>query len=180
MNLATKIASFGAVETPDRSKERLTCCLGWSATRQELRRAIAYFCQGGEGKMDWGGFLPADKILRAGQSIGLMYLPTDVVLLRIIVRMFDNCELDFNKWDQNACNARFDRPLDECDTAGVKAKRGGWIEDNCARWTIDPQNWGTGIDACSKDQISVIPPPGCAGFTDKRYFYGNDDCEGAP
>jgi len=173
------VVAATAVSTPDKTKEQVNCFnCGQSGYRLELRRAMKFFCKGGvDGR--FGDILGDDKTLYGGKSLGLAYMASDYLLVRVIVRLNDDCQLNFNTLGYDDCNIVYLRLLDECNTESTQGKQGGYMTDNCARWTLDPQNYHTDEKVCAQDPNAIDPPDSrCWGWTDERNFFGDDGCEG--
>ena len=41
--------------------------------------------------------------------------------------------------NENICGRELRQVVDKCNTDGENRKQGGWMENNCAKWRVDPQ-----------------------------------------
>ncbi|KAK5663820.1 hypothetical protein OQA88_23 [Cercophora sp. LCS_1] len=153
---------------PDSHCERLKCYgCGTDPNRLGMRLPVDFFCRGG-GDGKWGGL--QDITLQAGQTIGLAYWSAPDYVVRIIVKAFDNCKVDFHRAAGGFCNSRFNRAIDQ--------KHGGEVSDECSLWVLDPQPYSA-PHGCQPDPNNVIQPNECIQWYNTESFYDESECPSA-
>lgn len=102
---------------------------GAKADHDQLDAAINSFCGQLEkvAVLDPGFFysFSADQNVRNNQ----------VITILMSVEVKSECEWRF---DSGTCRRYLDVPVDSCNCGGVNSKQGGWVENNCMSWRIDP------------------------------------------
>ncbi|KAM7186396.1 hypothetical protein V8F20_011397 [Naviculisporaceae sp. PSN 640] len=140
---------------------------GITSHRQNLIDAIGFFCANGyPGNQTFGQRYP-DRLLQGGDTISLEYQYYDSRSINIIVSVKDGCVVDFASLDDGTCNALLITSLvDGCDWDQYHdIKRGGLLEDDCSKWTLDVQYTTKNVvwDNCTQN---------CHVW--RNYFYDGD------
>lgn len=102
--------------------------------------AIDFFCANGPpGNQTFGGYFP-DRLLQGGDSISLEFFTEDWLSIMVIVTVNEGCVIDFASMDDGTCASLLTAIfVDDCDDANPEHKYGGYMEDDCVRWTLDIQ-----------------------------------------
>ncbi|KAK0711997.1 hypothetical protein B0H67DRAFT_611933 [Lasiosphaeris hirsuta] len=151
---------------------------GYKAARRPLVAAIKFFCKGGfDGK--FGGFVNNNILTNNGSLdsgiVGLSIRQDVNLITRLFVRVLNpDCQVDFAAMGSQACENLFRGPLDRCDTLVEDGKRGGYTEDNCSQWSLDPQYVVYDVPDCTYDPNADTPDPKCVAWHPDEEFWSSD------
>jgi len=123
-------------ETPNFPESSRRCFHGgqWSH-RGRLIQAIEHFCGDFENRAVYSGY-SVEKTEDFNSSPPHWEAADMRVVMNLSIKK--GCE-----WvvDQAQCREELRKPVDLCDTEGENHKHGGTLENNCIKWSIDPQGW---------------------------------------
>lgn len=132
----TKPAPTRKWETPNFPESSRRCFHGgqWSH-RGRLIQAIEHFCGDFENRAVYSGY-SVEKTEDFNSSPPHWEAADMRVVMNLSIKK--GCE-----WvvDQAQCREELRKPVDLCDTEGENHKHGGTLENNCIKWSIDPQGW---------------------------------------
>ncbi|KAG6541493.1 hypothetical protein Mapa_017090 [Marchantia paleacea] len=107
--------------------ERVTCYnSGRKFTRARIINAINSFCSRYKG-----------QTFANGRKVNERYdFPSpETGHIDISAEAFRGCSF---RMDENECGRLLRRPTDECNTGGENGKQGGYVQDDCRKFKMDP------------------------------------------